>query len=143
MKEQDKIIKSLLTKIEEKKSELQKTNIKNMKTNCVFYHPFDKKDRINIHTVDEITLIDCVAALINYKNTWEQATKLISSDKKFQWGSYSFEDWIHDFQLRLNIINEKSKKEQLNQLQKRLDAIVSPDLKAQLEIEAISKELED
>jgi len=49
------------------------------------------------------------------------------------------EEWKDDFQTRVNQISVQEKRKELAELESRLNAIISPELKAQMELEAIEK----
>lgn len=55
---------------------------------------------------------------------------------------YAIDDWIADIKTRLNKIQIKSKKDALAALEARLDKIISPELRAEMELAAIEAELQ-
>jgi len=75
----------------------------------------------------------------------------------FTWDSYTAAEWIQDFRTRINKVQiatkrEKlskleerlknaTKREKLSKLEERLKKIISPELQAELELEAIESEL--
>jgi hypothetical protein len=52
------------------------------------------------------------------------------------------DEWKEDFQTRVNQISVQEKRKELAELESRLNAIISPELKAQMELDAIAKLLE-
>ena len=64
-------------------------------------------------------------------------------DIPFSWHGYSTEKWKVDIQARIDKIQIEKKKRDLEILEKRLDAILSPELKAEMELEEITKALSD
>ncbi len=60
---------------------------------------------------------------------------------EFKWNNYWIVDWIHDIRSRIEKIQINTKKSKLDELESRLNAIVSPELRTQLELEAIAGEL--
>jgi hypothetical protein len=54
---------------------------------------------------------------------------------------YLISDWIDDFKKRIATIQLKEKKEKLKSLEVRLHAIISPEKKRQMELDAIMKDL--
>jgi len=65
----------------------------------------------------------------------------VESPEKFTWGGYPVADWIDDIKLRIAKIRIETKKKRLELLESRLAAVISPELKAQMELEAIEQEL--
>ena len=63
-------------------------------------------------------------------------------DYKFTWLGFSVDEWKNDFQTRVNQISIQEKRKELAEIESRLNAIISPELKAQMELEAISKLLD-
>lgn len=138
----DKVTQQLLAKVAEKKKQISKAEKPVWNTNCNFSFP--DGTRFNLHTVsDEEVILRATSLLIVHRNAWREAAELLGSDKPFNWNGNSFDEWKEDFQTRLTKINIEKKKKELAKLESRLDAIISPELRAQMELEAIAKELED
>jgi hypothetical protein len=69
----------------------------------------------------------------------ESAAKELGVDYNFTWLGFTVEEWKDDFQTRVNQISVQEKRKELAELESRLNAIISPELKAQMELEAIEK----
>jgi hypothetical protein len=82
------------------------------------------------------------AFLIDRKEKSENAAKELGVDYKFTWLGFSVDEWKNDFQTRVNQISIQEKRKELAEIESRLNAIISPELKAQMELEAISKLLD-
>ena len=87
--------------------------------------------------VEELVLI--LGFLIEKKQAFEKANSLLGTDLEFKWMSFTFEDWKNDVQTRINKVQISKKKKELEALETRLDKLISPDLKAQMELDEISK----
>ena len=48
-------------------------------------------------------------------------------------------EWKSDFQTRVNQISIQEKRKELAEIEARLNAIISPELKAQMELEALTE----
>ena len=59
-----------------------------------------------------------------------------------KYDNFTYDDWIADCKKRLSVLGLRTKKDNLAQLEKRLDAIVSPEQRRQMELDAISKMLD-
>jgi hypothetical protein len=62
-------------------------------------------------------------------------------DFKFTWDNFTADEWIGDIKARIAKIQISAEKEKLENLEKRLNKIVSPEKRAELELEAIEQEL--
>ena len=84
------------------------------------------------------------AVLLSHKDYYEKALVLLNQkDLTPDWYGSTVDDWIEDIQTRIGIVGLNKKRQQLKLLEDRLDLIISPELKRQMEIEAIQKELND
>jgi hypothetical protein len=66
----------------------------------------------------------------------------VDSPPTFKWNGYTVKEWIGDLKMRVAQIQIKKKEDKLEQLEKRLNKIVSPEMRADMELEAIQSELE-
>lgn len=135
----DKVLK-LIQVINEKKSEIGKINSYSYKTNFTLPTPEGNK---NLHTIGNISELYKWWAFLT--PIYEAYKVLIKGDKslgaEFKWGGYSYEDWASDIKGRIDKLSIENKKKELEQLEARLNKIVSPELRAKMELEAIEKEL--
>ena len=83
-----------------------------------------------------------LAFIIDRKEKSENAAKELGVDYKFTWLGFTVDEWKNDFQTRVNQISISEKRKELAEIEARLNAIISPELKAQMELEAISALLE-
>jgi transposase len=79
------------------------------------------------------------AFLLDRKNKSEDASKELGVDYNFTWLGFTLDEWKNDFQTRVNQISIQEKRKELAEIEARLNAIISPELKAQMELEAISE----
>lgn len=59
----------------------------------------------------------------------------------FTWNGYTNGAWLHDIRLRVSQIRLKDQREKLQALEERLDKIISPERRRELELQAIEREL--
>jgi hypothetical protein len=76
------------------------------------------------------------------KDKSESAAKELGVVYNFTWLGFSVDEWKEDFQTRVNQISVQEKRKELAELESRLNAIISPELKAQMELEAIAELLD-
>lgn len=135
----------LIAEVKKRKEEIVGLEKPNYKTNCSFSYSENSRDSINLHTecVDR-NLIMMVGFLVQKQESYNKGILELdlSEAPNFTWHGFSVADWIHDIKLRLGKIQIASKRKQLESIQARLDAIISPEAKATMELEAIKNELE-
>lgn len=145
MNKSDEQAKKLFEIVAKKKKEIQEVESPKWRTNCVFNWTRDtgstNKTTINVENSVE-KLVDVYEFVATKEKSWGWAAKELGVTGKFNWGGYSAADWQHDIQLRINKIQITQKRKELETLESRLNAVLSPELKAELELEAIAKELE-
>lgn len=143
MAETDKLVQELWDKVQQKKAEITKAERPSWKTNCSFGFTEDTAQRINLQVTANVKdLVKILAFLIDRKQSFDLASSTLGVKVKFEWLGYSFEDWKSDLMTRATKIEISKKKSELETLESRLNALISPELKRQLELEAIKKELE-
>jgi hypothetical protein len=87
-------------------------------------------------------IVDMYACLIDRKEKSEKSAQELGVDYKFSWFGFTIDEWKSDFQTRVDQISIQEKRKELAEIEARLNAIISPELKAQMELEAISSILE-
>lgn len=130
----------VLTKQQEAVKEAEKETKASWKTNCSFLTA--SINPTNIQTAGEATLVKLHAEMSVVQSFRDKSAEILGCKTDGDWWGYSCEDWTHDFKKRIAIINLKAKKDSLVALEKRLDAIVSPEQRRALELSNIMKELE-
>jgi hypothetical protein len=142
--ETDKKVQALISMVNEKRDEIKKASKPNWITNCSFRYTEDRAEGFNIQTItDTSKLVHALAFLKTREGAFDEAAAELGTKDKFDWLGYSVEDWTTDFQTRITKVNITKKKKELALLESRLDKIISPELKAQMEIDAITKELDE
>lgn len=133
----------LIKAVEKQKEEISKAEKPNWATNCSFSYTERQNDAINIHVESNIRNLVCIAAFLKDKEkSYKEAAEALGVDApSFTWGGHTVADWLEDLKLRINKIQIGAKKKKLEDLEKRLNAIISPELKAERELEAIESEL--
>ena len=133
----------LLVEVQKRKQEISKLQRPNWKTNCTFSFSGDMKNAKSLHVENDVQkLVQVAAFLISQSEGYEKANKLLGTSESFLWQGYPLQDWLDDISTCVGKILLKNKREKLKTLEARLDAVISPELRAQLELEAIQTELE-
>ena len=139
-----KIVK-LFDVLNEKKAEVdiaEQASSKKWVTNCSFPPVFGDNSRgINIQTQTQANLIGLLSDLLVRDQCTRKAAEIMGMEYDGKYGGYTVDEWVEDFKTRGAKIVLSARKAELAELHKRLDAIVSPEQKRELELEAITKSL--
>lgn len=140
----DEKVKTLFETVQEKKLAIEKAERPCWLTAGNFgYSANSAHDRINIQTLTDVRkIVEMFAFIIDRKEKSESAAKELGVNYTFTWLGFSVDEWKNDFQTRVNQISIQEKRRELAEIESRLNAIISPELKAQMELEAISKLLD-
>jgi hypothetical protein len=141
MSKHDEQVKSMMAEVEKRKSELGSKPKGVLNTNGIL--KFNDKDHVNINTIQDVeSVIKAYSYVLNEFSKYTNAVidlGLNEKDHPFAYGGFSIDDWQNDFQLRLSILEWNRKEKQLNDLSKKLDALVSEDLRTENELKNIAK----
>lgn len=139
----DNIILKLQNNIQQKKKSLEKIKRPEWKTNCSFV--FNNGDRFNLHTVDKEILIRIASEVVTINSSTEQALQMLGIDDNVKIGMNmgTYNDWMHDLKLRLEIINKKKLEEELKIMEADLESVLSEEKKAELKVKAIEEKLKN
>lgn len=136
----EKILEYLAT-INKKREEIEKIERPNWKTNCAFSADGLVK---NLHVENDVRTLVIIASIIMTKEDAYYKARLalgIDNVPDFEFNGYSLKDWLCDIKSRINKVQVATKKKELQELEDRLNKIVSPELRAEMELLAIAKEL--
>ncbi len=141
----DQKINELFSIVRKQKAEVEaaeKESKQSWKTNCSIIAPLGRGDApINIQTAKEDVIKTIVLGLLAHKDYAAKACEILGSSFNSEYSGFSYEDWISDCKKRIAVLNIREKKEKLNTLEKRLNDIVSPEQKRDMELAAIMKEV--
>lgn len=140
MAEIDNIVQDLFKVVQTKKDEIAKAEKPNWETNCAFGFFPETSQRINLQVMSDVAdLVNILAFLIEKHKNFDAAQEILGTNLKFKWLGFTFDQWKSDIKTRLDKIQISMKKRELNELEARLDKLVSPELKQQMELEEIKK----
>ena len=133
----------LIKEVNRRKDEIAKAEKPNWITNCSFSYTEGSSQAVNIHVEKDVRkLVKIVAFLRSQEAAYKAAVKELGVEAPgFKWDGFSVSDWVEDILTRINKVQIASKRQKLEVLESRLNSIISPELKAQLELEAIEAEL--
>lgn len=142
----DQRVLDLIKDVQRRKAEISKAERGKWLTNlCFSYNEDNKSGAVNVQVVSNVKdLITMAAFLMERERSYNDAAAVLGIDDPapFTWCTFPVKDWLEDFRTRVGKIQIASKKRKLGELEARLNSIVSPELRAQMELEAIASELE-
>jgi len=144
-KSQDEIVQELFDKVQLRKAELQNAEKSCWQTSGTFGFTADSSNgRISIQSMtDTRKLTEIMTFLIERSRTFAEASEILGLDHKFTWLGYSVAEWTSDLKTRVTQIQKDKKKKELAELEVRLNNLISPELKAKLELAELSKLLDN
>jgi len=144
MKTTDEKVKALFELVQEKKLVIEKAEKPCWETSCNFsFSANSAHDRNDIRTITDIRkIVDMLAFLIDREEKSGKAAQELGVTYDFSWLGFTVDEWKSDFQTRINQISLQEKRKELSEIESRLNAIISPDLKAKMELEALSNLLD-
>jgi len=146
----DDRVRVLFDKVEQKRKQIKSIKGKpHFTTNNVFTWftggaPAGAPVNLNVQTIE--SLLEIYSFLIDKEQSFQKtlaklAAKGIELDVKFSHGGYSLEDWLKDIELHLSLKNIKKEEDKLKAMEAKLENLISPEMRRQLEIESLEKEL--
>ena len=141
----DKKTLALIEEVRRRKQDIADSEKPAFRTNCSFsFSELKTNETVNLHVEGNIQTLLKITGFVTAKSKeyeWAVNALAIEDAPKFTWNGYSAEDWINDVKLRIGKIQIAAKKRKLAELEDRLNRIVSPELRQQMELDAITKEL--
>lgn len=136
----DKQVQELFEIVQQKKSAIVKAEKPNWQTNCSFGYDKNSSSRMNIQVVNDIDeLTEILAFLLRKERSHYEASEILGVESQFKWLGFNFEQWKSDIQTRIDKIQISKKKQELEQLESRLGLLISPELRAEMELAEITK----
>ena len=137
---QDATVLLLIEKVNEKKAQIENAENPQWQTNCTLT-AYGKN--VNLRTVQSVDELLSIAAEVKvHQMGYEAACAEIGVSGEYLFFGYTPKQWMADIKTRVGKLNVEKEKRNLAKLEERLDKIISPELRAKMELEAITKELE-
>lgn len=135
----------LIEEVKKRKDEIKKISRPQWKTNRSFAYIEGSAQIINLGVEKDVPTLVKVASFLRQQESGYNAAaqELDVEAPKFKWDGFVLEDWLSDIKQAVAKLTIKKKQDKLSALEARLDAIITPDLRRQMELEAIQAELND
>jgi len=137
----DQKVKQLFDLVQTKKAAIAKAEKPNWNTSGLFrFVANSTHESINIQTAtDARKLVEILAFLKGRERDYVDAADDLGVSYDFSWLGFTTEEWTADLYTRVNQINLQAKRKELSDLESRLSGLISPELKAAMELEAIEE----
>ena len=101
-------------------------------------------ERLSIQVCSDLGLLAfACGTLLRMKVDIESASKELDVEVKADWQSYPIDDWITDIKLRIQVTQVKAEQEKLTKLEAKLNTLLSPEQRREIELASIADELAD
>lgn len=140
-KTMDSLVLELLEKVEKKKEEIKNAKKKpQWITNCSFQY---ENKHINIQTIrSKEKLVEICALIICNKKEKEEAAKLLDIEYSYSFSGYTDTEWIKDLRTRVKMLSIEDKEKELEELDKRINKLVTSEQRRAMELEQLQKLLD-
>jgi hypothetical protein len=133
----------LMREVARRKAEIKAADRPQWVTNCNFSYQEGSANIINLHVESDVRKLVLIVAFLKEKERGfaEAAKELGVEGVSFSWNGFPAADWIGDVKMRITKLQIATKRKKLETLEARLNGIISPELRAKMELEAIENEL--
>lgn len=140
----DDVTKRLIAEVARRKAAISLAERPQWRTNASFsFNEGRSNESINLHVESNVrVLVMIVAFLMGRERDYREAADSLGVDAPaFSWSGFFMADWVADVKMRIDKIQIGESRKTLEALEARLNAVMSPEMRAQLELEAIEAEL--
>jgi hypothetical protein len=134
----DEKVQLLFAKLQAKKAEVANAEKPQYLTGGQFRYSEVGSGSVDIVTArKEEKLVEILAFLKDRSKAYAQAAEELGVVATFTWLGFTVEEWTTDLKTRVSILQLSKRKAELLELESRLNAIVSPELRRQMETDAL------
>jgi hypothetical protein len=134
----------LIEEVKRRRAEISKAERSTWLTNSSFSYVEGSSNGVNLKVVTDLKQLIAIASFLKVQETHYKAAALelgVENPPPFTWSGFSYADWIEDLKTRIGKIQLEAKRQKLATLEARLDAVISPELKREMELAKIAEEL--
>lgn len=135
----DDKVRGLFDKLNVRKAkvaELESAIAKSWITNCS-YRPIYASAPVNLNTASADIILEVVTDLTIQRNARETAAAALEIPAPTKIQGYAYDSWVDDCKKRLAAINIREEKKELDDLENRLNMVLSPEERRRIEVEAL------
>ena len=144
----DEVVMSLLKKVQEKKQEIEKASkTPKWKTNCTLKMQSDPgRQENNLHILairDVEKLMEIYSYLLQREDYLQKAAQELDVIYDPVYMGYTIADWKEDLKFRMSQLNIQKRKQELEELDKRVNGLISVEQRREMEVKALQELLEE
>lgn len=139
--ELDQKVNELLLVVKAKRDALelhQKRANSSWRTNCSFNL---NGAHVNLQTVRTPVIIGMVSYLLGQRELDKKACELLNIEFRDKIQNYDYTAWLEDCQKRASYLHLREQEDQLNALEAKINQLVSPEKRRELDLELLTKSL--
>jgi len=139
----DDRVKALFANLQAKKAEVASAERPTYITGGLFRYSINNPSNgVDLTTERNILKLKEIWMFLDERSAHnEPANEFFGISEPFKWQGFTVEEWERDLKTRANFIQLKQRKEELQALEDRINKVVSPELRRQMEMDAIEAEL--
>jgi hypothetical protein len=141
----DDVVLKLLSTVKEKQAEIKKLERPNWETSCTIGYDEASPNRINIQVeTNQTILVNIYSFLDSREHYFDKACEELGKDNlKFKWMGFPVRSWKNDIKLRISQLEIKAKRLELDTLEERINQLVSPEQRREIELEKLQAAIKD
>lgn len=134
----DERVKALFASLQAKKAEIANAERPQYITGGLFRYSESVGNPIDIMTVrDERKLVEILAFLKDREKSYTEAAAELKVKAGFTWLGFTTDEWAKDLRTRVSILQIANRRKELAELEARVNAVMTPELRRQMEMEAL------
>jgi len=138
----DERVIALFNIVKTKRAEISRTERPVYITGGQFRYSESMGQAVDLMTVKDIRKLKEIYMFLTERSSHnEAANQFFGIDGNFTWLGFTIEEWFADLKTRGNILKVGKLKAELDVLETRLDKVLTPELRRQMDLEALEAEL--
>ena len=138
----DERVLALFEKLQSKKAEVANAERPVYVTGGQFRYSESVGTSVDIMTVrDERKLVEILVFLKDRSERYPAACEELGVEAEFKWLGFTYDEWKQDLKTRVSVLQIAKRKAELKELEARVNAVMTPELRAELELKALEAEI--
>ena len=138
----DERVLALFEKLQAKKAEVANAERPVYVTGGQFRYSESVGTSVDIMTArDERKLVEILVFLKDRSERYPAACEELGVIAEFKWLGFTYDEWKQDLKTRISVLQIAKRKAELKELEARVNAVMTPELRAELELKALEAEI--
>lgn len=138
----DERVQILFTALQTKKAEVANAERPQYITGGMFRYSESNGSSIDIISArDERKLVEILTFLKERSIRYAEAAEQLNVDVSFTWLGFTVEEWLADLQTRVSVLQIAKRRSELKDLEEKINKVVSPELRLEMEMKALEDTL--